>query len=73
MFIYDLYREYFDIFALILGHLIILSLIFGSIGIFYQWALYGQIGNSQSTSIVGGAVYVNGIKVAQCSGVILLS
>lgn len=42
--------------------------VFALLYAFYQWALYGQIGESMSSTISGGRVYINGKLVAEAKG-----
>ncbi len=54
--------------ALGIGYIIIGLVCLIIIYSLYQWALYGQIGQSLSSEICGGKVYINGKLVADCKG-----
>jgi len=54
--------------ALGIGYLIIGLILFILLYAFYQWALYGEVGQSLSTEISGGDVYINGKLVVKCKG-----
>ena len=54
-----------DDIALIIGYLIIGLICFILLYAFYQWALYGEVGQTTSSKICGGDVYINGKLVAE--------
>lgn len=54
--------------ASIIGYIIIIIFAIGLFTAFWQWALYGEIGNSISQSIKGNKIYINGKFIKETSG-----
>lgn len=46
--------------ALVIGYLVIGLVVLVVLYAFYQWALYGEIGQSTNQKIIGNKIYVNG-------------
>lgn len=57
--------DYFDIIALFIGYLILVVLILAIGYSFYNWVIYGEVGENVSTIIRNKKVYINNKLVAE--------